>query len=72
MKEKISTAISALKAQGHTVGAQIRGDQGILWYEIDGRMLASGDEMRNLADGLYSLDELEDLFKSRRAHEIHP
>ena len=64
MNEKVDVAISLLKGQGHTVIIRVRED-GKRWFEIDGRMLASSEEMQNLADGVYSLDELEDLFQRR-------
>jgi hypothetical protein len=68
MKEKVEVAIRMLKGQGHTVNIRVR-EGGKQWFEIDGRMLASWDEIQNLADGVYSLDELEDLFKRRQAEE---
>jgi len=65
MKEKVEAAIRMLKAQGHVVQTQVRGERGTFWFEIDGRMLVSWEEMQNLADSVYSLSELEDLFKRR-------
>ena len=56
-----------MRAQGHTVSAQNR--DGKFWFEIDNRMLASREEMENLADGVYSLSELEKLCIRRRAEE---
>ena len=67
MKRKIDTAIEALEQQGHTVRPYNR--DGRFWFEIDGRMLASAQEMEELADRVYSLTELEDLFVRRRAEE---
>ena len=67
MKSKIDAAIEALTSQGHTVCPYNR--EGQFWYEIDGRMLASHREMENLADRVYSLLELEDLFVQRRNEE---
>lgn len=64
-KEKIDAAIRMLKAQGHTVKTQVRDDK--FWFEVDRRMLVSWEEMQNLADGVYSLAELEELFRRRRA-----
>ena len=64
-KEKIDAAIRMLKAQGHTVKTQLRDDK--FWFEVDRRMLVSWEEMQNLADGVYSLAELEELFRRRRA-----
>lgn len=69
MKDKIDVGIEMLRAQGHTVQAQVRGQQGRMWFEVDRRMLVSWEEMQQLADGVYSLAELEELFKKRRAEE---
>ena len=70
MKEKIDAAVQMLKKQGHSVDAQVR--DGKEWFQIDGRMLASSEEMRNLGDGVYSLAELEELFIRRRVEETSP
>jgi hypothetical protein len=67
MKQKVDAAIEALKNQGHTVRPYNR--EGKFWFEIDGRMLASNQEMQELADRVYSLTELEDLFVRRRNEE---
>ena len=66
-KEKIDAAIQILKAQGHAVETQVRG--GKSWFEVDRRILVSWEEMQNLADGVYSLAELEELFRRRQAEE---
>jgi hypothetical protein len=68
-KVKHDTAIKMLREQGHTVEPQIRGAQGTLWFEIDRRMLASCEELENLADGVYDLNELEELYVLRRSEE---
>jgi hypothetical protein len=68
-KEKVDAAIEMLKNQGHTVQGQVRGEKGTLWFEVDSRMLVSWDEMQNLADGVYSLVELEELYRKRRDEE---
>jgi hypothetical protein len=67
MKTKVSTAIEMLRATGHNVEAQVRGEAGTMWYQIDGYMLASHEEMENLADGVYTLTELQELYEKRRA-----
>jgi len=67
VKRKIEGAIEILEQQGHTVRPYNR--EGKFWFEIDGRMLASTQEMEELADRVYSLTELEDLFVRRRAEE---
>jgi hypothetical protein len=68
-KEKVDAAIKMLKDQGHTVQAQVRGEAGRFWFEVDSRMLVSWDEMQNLADGVYTLDELEELYRKRHDEE---
>ena len=60
-------AIKMLQGQGHTVRPYIR--YGTLWFEIDGNMLATRKEMLELADGVYSLQELVELFARRDAEE---
>ena len=66
-KEKIETAIRILREQGHIV--EIQPDRGKTWFEIDHRMRASAEEMQNLADGFYSLPELEEIFLQRRIEQ---
>ena len=56
-----------LKGQGHTVRPFIR--CGTLWFEIDSIMLATRREMLELADGVYSLEELRELFARRLTEE---
>jgi hypothetical protein len=68
--EKIEVAIRMLREQGHTV--EIRPDRGKTWFEIDHRMRASAEEMHNLADGVYSLAELEEIFLQRRIESTSP
>ena len=67
MEEDLNAAIKMLNGQGHTVRPFIR--SGTLWFEIDGNMLATRQEMLELADGVYSLEELRELFVRRRAEE---
>jgi hypothetical protein len=67
MKPKVQVAVETLKTQGHTVRPYKR--EGQSWYEIDGRMLVSHQEMEDLADRVYSLLELEDLFVQMRKEE---
>lgn len=67
MKSKIDAAIEALKSQGHSVRPYNR--EGKFWFEIDGRMLASHQEMEDLADRVYSILELENMFVRRRNEE---
>jgi hypothetical protein len=67
MEEDLNAAIKMLNGQGHTVRPYLR--YGTLWFEIDGNMLATRQEMLELADGVYSLNELRELFTRRRAEE---
>ena len=64
-KEKIDIAIAKLREQGHTVDARIHTD-GKMWFEIDESMLASWQEIQDVADGL-TFEQLEALLKKRRA-----
>jgi hypothetical protein len=68
-KAKIEAAIKMLRETGHSVQTQMRGEKNTVWFEIDRRMLASWQEMENLADGVYSLGELEDLYRRRQAED---
>jgi signal transduction histidine kinase len=69
-REKIEVAMRALRAEGHVVEVQL--DGGKTWFEINHRMRASAEEMQNLADGLYSLSELEELFIERSIENTSP
>ena len=67
MEEDLNAAIKTLNAQGHTVRPFLR--RGTLWFEIDGSMLATRQEMLELTDGVYSVDELRELRVRRSAEE---
>ena len=67
MKEKVVAAVKMLREQGHSVRAQVR--DGKQWFYVDERMLVSWAEMNDMAEGVFSLVELEDLYKRRRADE---
>jgi hypothetical protein len=67
MEEDVNAAVKMLTGQGHVVRPYLR--QGKLWFEIDGNMLATRQEMLELADGVYSLNELRELFTRRSAEE---
>jgi hypothetical protein len=69
-KEKIELAIRTLRSEGHVV--EIQPDRSKTWFEIDHRMRASAEEMQNLADGVYSLPELEQIFLQRRIESTSP
>jgi len=68
-KAKIEAVIKMLRETGHSVHTQMRGERNMVWFEIERRMLASWEEMENLADGVYSLEELEDLYRRRQAED---
>lgn len=63
MEADLHAAVKMLQGQGHTVRPYIR--YGTLWFEINGNMLATRQEMLELADGVYSLQELAELFARR-------
>lgn len=63
----MNAAIKMLSGQGHTVRPYLR--YGVLWFEIDANMLATRQEMLELADGVYSFSELCELFARRSAEE---
>jgi hypothetical protein len=65
--DKLSRGVSLLQRQGHTVGVRLQ--FGKTWWEIDHRMLATQEEIEHLADGIYSLAELEELYLRRREDE---
>ena len=67
MEADLNAATKILQGQGHTVRPYIR--YGTLWFEIDGNMLATRQEMLELADGVYSLQELAEIFARRHAEE---
>jgi len=68
MDEKIRAGIEKLEKQGHTVLPCFVGDN--LCYKIDGATTITREEVRQLADSVYSLEELEgDLLVRRRTQE---
>ena len=67
LNDKSPKGIRILREQGHQVEEHIEFDK--LWWEIDRRMLASPEEIGHIADGVYSLSELEELYIKRRAEE---
>lgn len=67
--DKLSKAVQMLREQGHSVEGRIQFDK--VWWEVDRRMLVKPREMEELADGVYSLEELEQLFETRRRNELN-
>jgi hypothetical protein len=67
MEEDLNAAVKMLHTQGHAVRPYVR--YGVLWFEIDGNVLATRQELLELADGVYSFTELLDLLAQRRTEE---
>ena len=67
MNSKIENAITALKSEGHSVEPYEH--ERDIWFEIDGWLHVSPQQMEDLAGRVCSLLELEDLFKQRRKNE---
>ena len=68
MSIKVVAAINSMNKQGHN--ARVYRHQDKMWVEIDHCMLASFDEIEELVDGVYSFEEVADLFKRRYAEEL--
>ena len=66
--DKISKGVRMLEEQGHHVQRHFR--HGKMWWEIDGQMRATAEEIEHLADGVYSVEELVGLFIKRRLEEL--
>jgi hypothetical protein len=66
-EDKVSKGLRMLREQGHQVESTIQ--HGRLWWEIDRGMLATPEEISQIADGMYSLAELEELFVKRHQEE---
>ena len=62
-KTKISKGVQMLQKQGHRVEQYIL--HGKIWWQIDSRILATPDEIKKLADGVYSLRELENIYSAK-------
>ena len=65
---KVVAAINSMNKQGHY--ARVCNRQGKAWVEIDQCMLASFHEIEELVDGLFSFDDLAELFKKRHLEEL--
>jgi hypothetical protein len=46
------------------------GFHGQSWWEIDDKMLATPEEIEHIADGIYSLADLQEIFIRRRLEEF--
>jgi hypothetical protein len=67
MKSKVDLAVETLRGQGHTVRSYSH--EGQMWYEVDGILHTSKEEMENLADRVNWLLELDDVFGQRPKEE---
>jgi len=65
-KEKIEASITFLRNQGHAVDAVVSAD-GSIGFNVDRRMLISWKQMEDLADGVYSLADLEREYRRRQS-----
>ena len=68
MSVRVVAAINSMNKKGHY--ARVYRHQDKMWVEIDQCMLASFDEIEELVDGVYSFEELADVFKRRHAEEV--
>jgi hypothetical protein len=64
MKHPTDVAIERIVQQGHQVHPFTAQD--ILWFEIDGSLIASLQELMELGEGVYSVEELWELVLLRR------
>jgi hypothetical protein len=69
--DKALSGAAMLRKQGHRVEFLLREDENgktKAWWKVD-EDLASTQEMEHIADGIYSFEELHELFVKRRADE---
>jgi len=68
MDDRIRRATEKLENEGHSINRIFLGCEP--YYQIDGGAAITGEEMRDLADGVYSFAELrDDLLTRRRTQE---
>jgi len=65
--EKVYKGVAMLREQGHLMVGRIQFDK--RWWEIDGCLLVSPDEIEHIADGVYSFSDLKELCIKRSADE---
>ena len=65
--DKVCKGVQMLKETGHQIEARIRFNK--MAWKIDDRILATPEEIEHLANGIYTLSELEELHVKRRAEE---
>jgi hypothetical protein len=68
MESQMAKGIRELRAQGTTIVRRIQ--DGKTWWEINEKTLASREEVRDLACGVYSPSELIERHTKRRAEEV--
>jgi hypothetical protein len=64
MTSKVEVAFRMLSKQGHRVQLVVRGS-GAVWFDIDGSLLLSWQQMSDFADGLHTFEELKALDQGR-------
>ena len=62
MTSKVEVAFYMLPKQGHKVQATVR-NSGAVWFDIDGCLSLSWQQMSEFADGLHMFDELKELHR---------
>lgn len=60
MTSKVEVAFHMLAKQGHGVQAVVQNHA--VWFDIDGSLLVSWDQMSDFADGLHTFEELKELY----------
>jgi hypothetical protein len=60
MTSKVEVAFHMLSKQGHRVQAVVKGS-GAVWFDIDGSLTLSWQQMSDFADGLHTFEELKEL-----------
>lgn len=65
MEDDVNVAVRMLQTQGHAVRPYVH--YGVLWFQIDGNLLATRQELLEVADGVYSFTEWQELLILRRA-----
>jgi len=68
ISDKVSKGVRMLQGQGHLV--EPYGFYGKNWWQNDDKMLATPEEIEHIADGIYSLADLEEIFIRRRLEEF--
>lgn len=62
MTSKGEVAFHMLSKEGHRVQTVVH-DNGGVWFDIDGSLLISWQQMSDFADGLHTFDELKEMPK---------